>query len=81
MVVGIFHLLCQTIVLKKKIESYAHSEFNKKNYKNIKNIKKNISAKKDLFDRSFKFIKIKNYNKLPKYLLLNKKKFSKFLIK
>ena len=26
--------------IKKKIESYAHSEFNKKNYKNIKNIKK-----------------------------------------
>ena len=66
--------------IKRKIESYAHGEFNKKNYKNIKNIKKNISAKKDLFDRPFKFIKIKNHNKLPKYLSLNKKKFSKFLI-
>ena len=66
--------------IKKKIESYAHSEFNKKNYKNIKNIKKKISLKRDLFDRPFKFIKIKNNNKLPKYLLLNKKKFSKFLI-
>ena len=66
--------------IKKKIESYAHSEFNKKNYKDIKNIKKNISLKKDLFGRPFKFIKIKNHKKLPKYLLLNKKKFSKFLI-
>ena len=66
--------------IKKKIESYAHSEFNKKNYKDIKNIKKNISLKKDLFGRAFKFIKIKNQKKLPKYLLLNKKKFSKFLI-
>ena len=66
--------------IKKKLESYAHSEFNKKNYKDIKNIKKNISLKKDLFGRPFKFIKIKNHKKLPKYLLLNKKKFSKFLI-
>ena len=66
--------------IKKKIESYAHSEFNKKNYKDINNIKKNISLKKDLFGRPFKFIKIKNHKKLPKYLLLNKKKFSKFLI-
>ena len=66
--------------IKKKIESYAHSEFNKRNYKDIKNIKKNISLKKDLFGRPFKFIKIKNHKKLPKYLLLNKKKFSKFLI-
>lgn len=66
--------------IKKKIESYAHSEFNKKNYKDTKNIKKNISLKKDLFGRPFKFIKIKNQKKLPKYLLLNKKKFSKFLI-
>jgi len=66
--------------IKKKIESYAHSEFNKKNYKDTKNIKKNISLKKDLFGRAFKFIKIKNQKKLPKYLLLNKKKFSKFLI-
>ena len=66
--------------IKKKIESYAHSEFNKKNYKDINNIKKNISLKKDLFGRPFKFIKIKNQKKLPKYLLLNKKKFSKFLI-
>ena len=66
--------------IKKKLESYAHSEFNKKNYKDINNIKKNISLKKDLFGRPFKFIKIKNQKKLPKYLLLNKKKFSKFLI-
>ena len=66
--------------IKKKLESYAHSEFNKRNYKDIKNIKKNISLKKDLFGRPFKFIKIKNHKKLPKYLLLNKKKFSKLLI-
>ena len=66
--------------IKNKIESYAHSEFNKKNYKSIKNIKKNISLKKDLFGRPFKFIKINAQNKLPKYLLLNKKKFSKFLV-
>ena len=32
--------------IKKKIESYAHSEFNKKNYKNIKNIKKKYFCKK-----------------------------------
>ena len=65
--------------IKNKIESYAHSEFNKKDYKDIKNIKKNISLKKDLFGRPFKFIKVNAQNKLPKYLSLNKKKFGKFL--
>ena len=42
----------------------------RKTYKDTKNIKKNISLKKDLFGRAFKFIKIKNQKKLPKYLLL-----------
>ena len=61
--------------IKKKIESFAHSEFIKPEFVNIRSIKKNINDKKDLFGRPFKFIKVKDDKKLPKYLVLNKKKY------
>ena len=65
----------EIIIASKKIESFAHSEFIKPEFVNIRNIKKNINDKKDLFGRPFKFIKVKDDKKLPKYLVLNKKKY------
>ena len=63
-----------------KIKSFAHSEYNKKKFLNLKIVKKIISEKKDIFNRSVKFDKIKNINKLPNYIIKNKKKFKLYMI-
>ena len=63
-----------------KIKSFAHSEYNDQKYLNINSIKKKILERKDLFDRSNKFIKIKNEKKLPDYLVKNKKKFKSLMV-
>ena len=47
---------------------------------NLKIVKKIISEKKDLFNRSVKFDKIKNIKKLPNYIIKNKKKFKLYMI-
>ena len=66
--------------IREKIRSFAHTEFNKSKYINIKSIGKNISLKKDLFDRGLNFTKINDEKKLPKYLLKNKLKYKKLFI-
>ena len=53
---------------------------NKKKFLNLKIVKKIISEKKDIFNRSVKFDKIKNINKLPNYIIKNKKKFKLYMI-
>ena len=63
-----------------KIKSFAHAEYNDRKFLNIKKIKKNISDRKDLFNRPYKFDKIKNLKKLPNYIIKNKKKFKLFMV-
>ena len=74
-----FSFVMSNMDIKKKIESFAHSEFNKSEFIDILNIEKNINLRKDLFGRPFKFIKIKDEKQLPKHLLLNKKKYKNLL--
>ena len=64
----------------EKIQSFAHNEFNKKEFVDINMIKKKINNKEDIFNRKIKFSKIKNKKILPKYILENEKKFRSFLI-
>ncbi len=66
--------------IKKKIESFAHSEFNAFEFTNIENIEKNISSKKDLFGRPFKFVKIEDEKDLPEYLIRNKDKYANLFV-
>ncbi len=75
-----FSFVMDSKKIKEKIRSFAHTEFNKFKYINIKNIKKNISLKKDLFNRELNFIKISTEKKLPKYLLKNKYKYENLFI-
>ena len=63
--------------IKKKIESFAHSEFNKSEFVDILNIEKNINSRKDLFGRPFEFIKINDEKQLPKHLLCQIKRNTK----
>ena len=66
--------------ISEKIKSFAHSEYNKPEFKNIENIKNKIQEKKDIFNRNFEFKKLNSEKELPNYIFENKEKFSSFLI-
>ena len=66
--------------ISEKLKSFAHSEFDKPEFTDEEIIKKKIDLKKDIFGRNFQFKKIDDDKELPKYLIENKSKFSKFLI-
>ena len=74
-----FSFVMSSINIKKKIESYAHTELNKTELINIETIQQKINLKQDLFGRPFKFIKIEDEKILPEYLVFNKNKFLDFL--
>ena len=63
-----------------KIKTFAHSEYNKKEFFDINSIKKKILERKDLYNQNRVFNKVpivkKNY---PNYILNNLNKFIKFI--
>ena len=63
----------------KKIESYAHSEFNKNKFKDEKRIIEKINNGDDIFDRDIKYSKVNVDDSFPEYILKNKKKFSEWI--
>ena len=63
----------------KKIESYAHSEFNKNKFKDEKRIIEKINNGDDIFDRGIKYSKVNIGNSFPEYILKNKEKFSEWI--
>tara|TARA_B100001029_G_C15028707_1_gene435397 strand:- start:138 stop:953 length:816 start_codon:yes stop_codon:yes gene_type:complete len=67
--------------IRKKIESFAHSEFNKDEYKNLKNIEDCILNHTDLYDRNSKLEKISITNELPLYLSENVDKYANWIVK
>ena len=75
-----FSFVMSSINIKKKIESFAHTELNKSEFINIETIQQKINLKQDLFGRPFKFIKIEDEKILPEYLVFNKNKFLDFLV-
>ena len=74
-----FSFVMSSINIKKKIESFAHTELNKSEFINIETIQQKINLKQDLFGRPFKFVKIEDEKILPEYLVSNKNKFLDFL--
>ncbi len=64
----------------KKLESFAHQEFNKPEYKDPKKIRELINSGKDvLFPQNIYEIQELN-DKLPTYLVKNRHKFEEFLL-
>lgn len=65
-----------------KIKTFAHSEYNKKEFFDINSIKKKILERKDLYNQNRVFNKVqivkKNY---PNYILSNLNKFINFIAK
>ena len=76
-----FSYLKSPAQIKKKIESFAHSEYNKEEYKNLKNIETSIKNRTDLYDRNSKLEKISITNELPVYLVENQDKYLNWIVK
>ena len=66
--------------IKLKLESFAHTEFNKNIYTNKRNLESKIKNYKDLFDNNISLKKITLGNSFPKYLIKNKKKFKEWIV-
>ena len=64
----------------KKIEAFAHSEFNIKEFKNKRKILKKIKNNEDLFDRNIFYKKINLDRSFPDYLVKNKDLYKKWII-
>lgn len=64
----------------EKLESFAHSEYNKNKYKNREKILRAINTGADIFGRNFCYNYVKLDETFPKYLIQNTDKF-KHLIK
>lgn len=63
----------------KKLEAFAHNEYNKPEYKNPEKIKEMIYKGEDIFGRNFKYSFIKLDNTFPKYITENKEKFKELM--
>ena len=64
----------------KKIKSFAHGEFNTKNFANQKSIEEKIALGKDIFDRDITYKKVEIDNTFPKYIVDNKEKLKMWII-
>lgn len=66
-------------MIKYKIESFAHQEFNKDRYKDIDKIVQYINQGKDLFNRGGKYKTVRLDANFPEYILQNKGKYGNLI--
>jgi beta-1,4-mannosyl-glycoprotein beta-1,4-N-acetylglucosaminyltransferase len=66
--------------ISQKIKTFAHSEYNKKEFFDVNLIKKKIIEKKDLYNRDRVFTEVKIVKKkYPNYIINNLHKFTNFI--
>ena len=75
-----FSFLMHPEEIRKKLSSYAHSEFNKSEFKNLDRIKKLINNKSDLFNRPITYNIVKFDRSFPDYVVNNKDKFKDWIL-
>jgi beta-1,4-mannosyl-glycoprotein beta-1,4-N-acetylglucosaminyltransferase len=75
-----FSFLKEPAMIRKKIISYSHQEFNKEEFINEENIKKKINRGEDLFDRNIKYKAIPVDKSFPEYIFKNKEYFKNWII-
>ena len=75
-----FSFLMSPEKIRKKINSYAHSEYNNEKYKNLTKIKHSIENNIDLFDRPFKYEKVNIDQSFPNYIIKNKVQFKNWIL-
>ena len=64
----------------KKIKSFSHGEFNKKDFVDKKKIEEKIKNNEDIFDRGFNLKKITIDTTYPKYIQKNKEKLKEWIV-
>ena len=64
-----------------KLRTFAHSEFASEKFSSPEIIKKNIEKKKDLFGRGHIYKRVEIDETFPEYLINNKDKYSKWILK
>jgi len=75
-----FSFLKTPELIQKKINSFAHQEFNEEKFTNLDLIKNRLNSNKDIFDRNYSYKKIEINNEFPDYILKNKDKLSDWII-
>ena len=63
-----------------KIKSFSHGEFNIKELTDKKKIEMRVLNNQDIFNRGYKFEKVKIDENFPKYIIDNKSKFSEWIL-
>jgi beta-1,4-mannosyl-glycoprotein beta-1,4-N-acetylglucosaminyltransferase len=76
-----FNNLMMPREISKKLKKFAHTEYSSKKFSDIKIIKKKISKLEDLFNRNLKYEKVIIDNTFPSYILRNKTKYNKWILK
>ncbi len=74
-----FTYLGGTDMIIRKLEAFAHTEFNKKQYKNPDKIEEIINTGKDIFNREFKYEFVPLDNSFPAYIVNNKEKYKRLI--
>ena len=64
----------------KKIKSYAHQEYNVREFTDLNNIESKISKGLDLFNRDIKYKKVEIDETFPDYIRENKQKFTEWIL-
>tara|TARA_B100000989_G_scaffold92477_1_gene66900 strand:+ start:22 stop:807 length:786 start_codon:yes stop_codon:yes gene_type:complete len=75
-----FSFLMSASEIKKKLDSYAHSEYNNKKFNDLDKINNAIHQKIDLFERPINFEKIRFDDTFPEYIYNNKEKFKNWIL-
>ena len=75
-----FSFLMNPKEIQKKINSYAHSEFNNNKYKDLGRIKKMIDSRLDLYSRPISYDLVKFDKTFPEYIYNNKDKFKNWIV-
>ncbi len=66
--------------ISKKIQSFAHGEFNKANIINEENIRNKIEKGQDIFDRGHNLKKVEIDSSFPEFINKNREKLKKWII-
>ena len=75
-----FSFLMNPEEIKKKLTSFAHSEYNNDKYTDLKKIKDSIENKIDLFNRPVVYEKNNFDETFPDYVVNNKEKFKNWIL-
>ena len=76
-----FSFLMDSADIRKKLLSFAHSEFSGEKFSSLKAIENKINQKKDLFERNYEYKKVEINELFPEYILQNKRKFEDFIVR